>query len=506
MTQRVTRDQFEQRFRQRVEGEQNWVTFLGKQRGDVLDKVHQETDARALQRQQMARQRIADEEYAIAKRLYDEEHERELRDRVQSEQDAIAQALHDQISAETRDEKIRGVLRENDPEYRELKSKLQLALVTQTRDNQRREAVMRRQLETQERLETEEEMLRWHRRREEERRAEEDAKHQESLATRAVIQEQLRDKERRRQLLEVAQAERDKQQVEETIRRIADEDAAAVQATRMKQAKARQEMIDFMKAREEMKAEERRIEEEENQKMKAFSANIDERLARAKADAERRERDRAALAEKIALDIRKKKDEAESYENLCLELAQQQELQRIKEREEAEQRKIEQQHEDCRRFMQETFRARAIQLENDKVEERKLKLQIEDQQQKIAELAEIEQEQNRIRTEKFRRELSRQLVQKKEMFETARQEELRKLRLEQEREDERQRILNEERRKLVINHILSMGPEAVHYLPKGVLKEDDLNYLPEDYRNAILSQRIKRSQELTRPPASTRTH
>ena len=30
-----------------------------------------------------------------------------------------------------------------------------------------------------------------------------------------------------------------------------------------------------------------------------------------------------------------------------------------------------------------------------------------------------------------------------------------------------------------------MGPEAVKYLPKGVLKADDLNYLPEAYRNAI---------------------
>jgi hypothetical protein len=304
----------------------------------------------------------------------------------------------------------------------------------------------------------------------------------------------------------VAQAERDKQQVEETIRRIHEEDARALEALHRKQANARLEMENFMKARAVMKAEERRIEEEEDAKMRAFAQNVDERLARAKEDAERRERARAGLAEKIALDIKRKNDEQESYENLCLELAQQQELQKIKDREEAEARKIEQQHEDCRRFMEETYKARALQAERDKAEDLKLQRQIQEQQQKIAELAAIEQEQNRIRTEKFRRELSRQMVTKKDMFETARQEELRKLRLEQEREDERQRILNEERRKLVINHILSMGPEAVHYLPKGVLKEDDLNYLPEDYRNAILSQRIKKSQELTTPADLLRTH
>ena len=175
------------------------------------------------------------------------------------------------------------------------------------------------------------------------------------------------------------------------------------------------------------------------------------------------------------------------YENLCLELAQQQELQRLKDREEAEARKIAQQIEDARRFMVETQRAKAQQAARDRQEQARLQEQINEQQRKFAELAEIEQEKNRMRIEKFRRELARQMVQKKEMYEQARQAELRKLQIEQEREDERQRILNEERRKLVINHILSMGPEAVKYLPKGVLKEDDLNYLPEDYRNAVLS-------------------
>jgi hypothetical protein len=81
--------------------------------------------------------------------------------------------------------------------------------------------------------------------------------------------------------------------------------------------------------------------------------------------------------------------------------------------------------------------------------------------------AEIEQEKNRMRIKKFRRELARQMAQKKEKYEAARQEELRRIRVEQEREDERQTILNEERRKLDIGYILSVGPEAVKYLPKG---------------------------------------
>lgn len=484
---RVTRDMVERRIAQRQADEAMHGNYQAMIRQENLNRAHQEGDARAAIRQKMARQRIADQEYEMAERIYNMRHEQEVRQREMAEQDAIAKALHDQQQAEERDAKIRGVMRENDHEYRELKSKLQLALISQTRDNQRREAEMRRQMEEQERLETEEEMMRNYKRREEQQQAEQQAKQMEALANKRFLQEQLRDRERRRQLLEVAEAEREKQEVEALVRRIQEEDRQALIEHRQKQAHARQEMSDFMDARARMREEERRQEEEELAKMRAFSQNVDERLERAKEDQKRREQQRAGLAERLALDVKRKRDEALEYENLCLELAQQQELQRLKDREEAEARKIAQQIEDARRFMIETQRAKAQQQARDREEQMRLQEQINEQQRKFAELAEIEQERNRMRIEKFRRELSRQMVQKKEMYEAARQAELRKLQIEQEREDERQRILNEERRKLVINHILSMGPEAVKYLPKGVLKEDDLNYLPEDYRNAVLS-------------------
>jgi hypothetical protein len=142
----VTRDAFERRFEQRVGDEITYRNYQVKIRGETMDKVHQETDARAAMRQKGLRQRIADQEFEIAERLYRQQHEKEVRAREASEQDAIAAALHDQELAEVRDQKYRGVLRENDPDYRELKSKLALAFVSQTRDKQLREHRMRRQI------------------------------------------------------------------------------------------------------------------------------------------------------------------------------------------------------------------------------------------------------------------------------------------------------------------------------------------------------------------------
>jgi hypothetical protein len=484
--QRVTRDMYERRFQQRVSDQVTYNNYQRKIRAEQMDRTHQETDARAVQRQKLARQRVADQEFDYAERIYKRQHSQELHERETQEQDAIANALHNQIQAETRDEKYRGVIRENDPEYRELRAKLQMALISQTRDSQRREQQMRRQLEEQERLEQETEVLRNYRRDEAARAAEEDEKHQESLFAGRILQDQMRDQERRRQLMEAAQSEKDRGQVDAVVRRVTDEDAEHIRTVEAQKDKERAEMYDFMAARARMREEERLLAEEEDRKMKAFNTAIDERLERALADQKRREATRAKIAQKIALDIKRKRDEADDYENLCLELAKQQELQRLNDRAAAEERKLQQQHEEMRRFMIETMRAKAERIARDDAAKAAFERQVMEQTKRLEELAVIEEEKNQLRIEKYRRELARQMVQKKVMYEEARQEELRKLQVEQEREAEKQRILEEERRKLVINHILAMGPEAVKYLPKGVLREDDLNYLPEDYRNAVL--------------------
>jgi hypothetical protein len=336
-------------------------------------------------------------------------------------------------------------------------------------------------------------MIRKYRPDEAARAAEEQAKHEEHMFGGRLVREQIRDKERRRQLLEAAEAGRDREQVDAIVRRVQAEDEAAARAIQEKRDQEREQMYSFMDTRARMKEEERRRAEEEDSQIRAFNVAIDERLNRAIDDQKRREAQRSRISQKIALEIKRKREEEEDYENLCLELAKQQELQKLVDREAAEAKKLAQQHEECKRFMEECHRAKAAKQIRDKEDEEAFQRQVVEENRRLEELALIEQEKNQLRIAQFKRELNRQITQKKVMYETARQEELRKLQQEQEREAERKRILEEERRKLVIGHILSQGPEAIKYLPKGVLIEDDLNYLPEDYRDAILNQRSKQT-------------
>jgi hypothetical protein len=489
MTQHVTRDLFERRFQQRVAAEATYGTYQSKIQSDLLDRVHQQSDARATLRRKLARQHLADEEFSMASFFHDTQKTRELREERQAEQDAIAASLSAQQQSELRDTKLRGVLRENDPEYRDLHSKLQLALISQTRETQLRDMRMRRQLEEQDRLASEEEMLRAQRRILDAEREEASAKHDIALATRMGVQSQMEEKQRRRRLLGAAESLRDRQQIQDVVDRVAADDRRAAEDLEQRRMRERRDMSEFLAARTRMREEERRREAEEENRIRTFAATVDERLARAKEDQLRRDAVRERIGQKIALEVKAKRDEADAYEAMCLELARQQELAKLRQREEDEARKIEMQHEQCRKFMEDTQKARIAQAKLDAAEEAKRFREIIEQQKRAAELAEIEQEKNRIRIEKFRRELARQLVQKQELNEEAKREQLRRLAVEQEREAERQRILNEERRRLVVTHILSMGPESVKYLPKGVLKEEDLDYLPLDYRTAIMSQR-----------------
>jgi hypothetical protein len=57
---------------------------------NAAGEERQETDTRALARQKMARQREADEEDLIAKRLHDEHQSRVARERAAADMDAIA--------------------------------------------------------------------------------------------------------------------------------------------------------------------------------------------------------------------------------------------------------------------------------------------------------------------------------------------------------------------------------------------------------------------------------
>jgi hypothetical protein len=136
--------------------------------------------------------------------------------------------------------------------------------------------------------------------------------------------------------------------------------------------------------------------------------------------------------------------------------------------------------------MADAEQAKRERLQLSRIDEERSRQEFIEQTRRLAQLAEIEQEKIRMQIEAYRRELQRQVIERKEMYEAARQAELERIERERDREERRQAMIEEERRSLVIAHLMEMGPEGVKYLPKGVLKEGDLDFLPDSFRVAIL--------------------
>lgn len=436
-------------------------------------------------KQRIARE--ADKEFQMAMDIYNRHQDQEDRKRFIQEQDNIAMSLAEQQRREICEQKERQALREESEELRTLRAKLQTALINQTREFQMREQARIKEEKQREEIEKDNEMLRIQAAKIREFEEQEKLRYQEMLESGNFIRQQLSDRARRQRLLEAAQREHDKMLIDENIRKEREEWVRNQEELHAKHVKARQDMEDFMEARRKMKEEERRRDHEEKMKMYEFTRNVDERLARALEEQKLRNLQKEKVAKQIGETIMRQREEKESYENLCIELAAQEELERLKAKEIAEAEKIKRQMEECQMYMLEYHREKQRKLLMEEEEKARYAQEMRRQQQRLMELEAIELEQNRLRLEEYRRQLRRQVVQKKEMFEEVRQQELRRLRQIAEIEERRQRIIEEERRKLVIEHVLSMGPESVRFLPKGVLKEDDLNYLPPEYVRAILN-------------------
>lgn len=482
----LARDQWFQRQENRALQELNSNAMRQYEKEDRKARISYESDARAAALRHAYQQRQADREFAMAEAIEQKHRRIEADRRQQYEEDAIAMALHNQQQKEIRNAKIRQGLRENTPELRSLRESLNMALINQARDMQIQER-KRREAQTEAERKAEEAQLLRHALEEERARdQEEQAKAQALRESRIFIEQQRQDRQRRMKLLEQAERMRDREEMDAAVQRERDQYFREVAERRERGERYKAEIDEFLRQRALLKEAERRREEEEKRKIDQFIQDVDERLARAQEEQKRRDAQQARVAAGIGQEIRRQNREREEYEQMCIDLAYYAELDRLKQREIAEQQKIQRQYEEARRYMAQCELEKQKRIQQTRAEEERTRQQLQEQQRRLDQLAELEAEQNRMRLEKYRRELARQVIARKEMYERAKQEELARIARENEREARRQALIEEERRNLVVQHILAMGPESVKYLPKGVLKEGDLDYLPQDYRDAIL--------------------
>merc|ERR1712187_895580 len=291
-----------------------------------------------------------------------------------------------------------------------------------------------------------------------------------------INQQQIATKEAQRQeALQEYLKERD--QVEELVNKIAQEDKDEADAREEKKREAQEMLRQFMIEQKQKQQEMEQDEKDENDRIEAYAQAKRDREAALAAEAERVAAEKAAVLKKMlgaAEALNKEKEELEQLRN---DLHGEQLEAERRRRDEQQMRKRLEDREEMKNAYLYQMRLKEEKAQMARAEEARLK---EILMAKFAEddrLEQLSEQKRRMKVEQHKREASRLVELRREMFEAARAEERSQednLRAE---EGQRQVIIEAERRRLLQEHAVGLRD----FLPKSTLEtQEDYEFLFAD--------------------------
>lgn len=410
---------------------------------------------------------FADYQYARAQQ------EQEKKNQLTDLQERIANQLEQKKILEVREAVNKQRICDGSEELRALKSKLQAASVNKERavqlverqaqelaDHLREERICEH-LEKQRQEDIEKSLM----------AEREKAKQLESIQS--TQRQQIKQKELLLYDAEMQQ-QHEREAVEQVAAQIAMEDQAEFEMRKAKQGEIQRHIVWSRHDREKQEKESERREAEESANIEAFAQRkraFEDRLAKQK---EQQDIEKQRILQKMISEQEAKQQEARDFEKLQQDLYEQ-------ELEEA--RRQRDQEVERRRLADREQRKRDYQQDLRRIEEKRLKHEAEQEafrEQLMIKLAEddkIEQmnaQKRRMRVQQHKREVERQLDERRALYEEERRRELEELKRKEAEDLEHQRIIEDERQRLLIEHAAPMRD----FLPKGVLdRESDLAFL-----------------------------
>uniref|UniRef100_A0A182FJV5 Meiosis-specific nuclear structural protein 1 n=2 Tax=Anopheles albimanus TaxID=7167 RepID=A0A182FJV5_ANOAL len=369
--------------------------------------------------------------------------------------------------------KLRQQLRESSQELRELESKLRAAYVAKGIAAQLAEIALNKQREQLEDIKEQEELAKLQQKNAAYMQSllEERAKDKRQL--RAVLLDQISEARHTKQCL-YEEFLREKGSLDAVVKKMQEEELEAIQRKLELRNCTRREMEYFQEAKEQWRTRLRLLDEEENERIRQYC----EEKVRLSAQAKQREQELSLKREQQnAMMIGKlehEEDEKRKREELLQELYMveqnnREELKRQRQLEETLRKRIEvrlslerqrnelscqrqQEEEETKRFQEEQIKAWA---ERDRVEQ----LSNEKRRRKMIEYRRAVQELLEERRRRRRDDINQALQQEEQL---------------QKEEKYRQEILEEERIKLLKEHVAAL----VGFLPPGILREADREFIP----------------------------
>ncbi|XP_065084736.1 meiosis-specific nuclear structural protein 1 [Ochlerotatus camptorhynchus] len=434
-----------------------------------FNQIQRNSQLSLLKRQQSAHCRERDDD---VKRREEEAKEAARRRQLQEEQE-LAMQLHDANRRRINEEKLRQQLRESNQELRELESKLRAAYVAKGIAAQKAELEAKK-LEEKIAAQQEQEEL-------EEQRLnnleyirqcqEEEWKQKREL--RDVLHTQMKALQRQKQIL-YEEFLKEKMYLDEICKRLQEERFAEIQRKLELQERTRKEMEYFKEAQSIWQERQKLAMAEENERIRQY---LESREAEEQEQRERKlesTRFREQLNEKMVAELQSEFDEARKREDLLQDLY----AAELDERQEDRiQRDLEQQLRkriEARLGLERQLTEIECRRQREADEERKFK---EDQLKLWAERDRIDQmtnEKRRLKLMEHRRAIQELLEDRKRQRADQIKELMQQQTMFEQQEKRRQEIIEEERIKLLKEHVTAL----LGFLPPGVLRESDREHIP----------------------------
>jgi len=436
-----------------------------------------------VRRERESRQRAMEQQKL--EELYREHKTREFASYNAEEDAKIASHLEKQRKEENRNQRIVQRIRGESEELRSLQEKLRTAEVNMQRKLQLDEKAMLQERDRQYAAGMDAEMEHYRQNLVAAELEKERRRREEQMGKDAVLLEQMEEK------LEAQRAakkefEREKDVVDEIVRKIQDEDMMEMKRKKDKQEETKKYIDRFMIERENLRLENRRKEEEEESRIRAYGNQVEQR----RVEQASKQAAKAEAADRVLAKMTREKEEEmrkrEELEDLINRLHFEEQEKKFR-----EQRRLrDEQQERARKEMlqandyQMQLKAQRRQREMEEEEEYRRRMQ-----QKFAEDERKEKEGHMRRQQKmeeFKQDVAGLASQKRAMYEQQKAVELQEYMQFQEEERQRQEIIEEERRRMLQEYAVKL----MDHLPKGTLqKQSDLDMLVE-----LLGERFARTE------------
>ncbi|KAJ3029295.1 mannosyl-oligosaccharide alpha-1,2-mannosidase [Rhizophlyctis rosea] len=391
-----------------------------------------------------------------------------------------------------REEKMRQSIRENSTELRELEKKLNYAYMNKERALQREQKKLKAQEDKAAEtalISTMNARLDADRQRELERERE---TYEKNLQYHQALHDQLAEAEARRQA-EFEQFLREKQMVDEVIRKIWEEDETESRRRLEKQHETKQFIEDFMREREEWRRKERERQEMENRRIEEYAALQRQREEEVMMQKRKVEGERRGVYDKLAAEVERQERAKAELEQLRIELYQeeQEEAARQRDRELLEAR-IRKRLELIDAYREQILdkRFRAMQEREAEEEFRQKMLQKYAEDERLDQLA---TQKRRMKQLEHKRAVDALVEQRRQLL----KEEFERQMAEDGREEEferfRKEVVEQERQRLLREHVGGL----VGFLPKGVLRDErDMELFDEEFRRRFGGLRVGEGEGL----------